>query len=116
MSILLRSRSNAAQTKPTIGEISNEAPTSLAFAQLIPSPNVPAPESHELANPTPKMAPTSECELEAGSPRYQVPRFQMIAEISRAKTIAKPAPEPTLSTSSTGSSASTPNATAPLEV
>ncbi len=40
----------------------------------------------------------------------------MMAEISSAKTMAKPAPDPTLSTSSTGSSASTPNATAPDDV
>ena len=40
----------------------------------------------------------------------------MMAEISSANTIANPAPEPTFNTSSTGSSASTPNATAPVEV
>src|ERR1700685_57831 len=116
MRSLLSSRSNAAPPNPTMGEISRDEPTSVAFAHLMPSPNVCAPDSHELASPTPIMAPTSVCELEAGSPRYQVPRFQMIAEISSAKTIANPAPEPTLSTSSTGRSASTPNATAPLEV
>jgi hypothetical protein len=60
--------------------------------------------------------PTSACELEAGKPKYQVPRFQIIAEINSAKTIAKSAPDPTLKTSSTGKSDSTPNATAPLEV
>ena len=36
----------------------------------------------------------------------------MIAEISSAKTIAKPAAEPTFTTSSTGSSATMPKATA----
>ena len=40
----------------------------------------------------------------------------MIAETSSANTIAKPAPEPTLITSSTGSSATMPKATAPEEV
>ncbi len=40
----------------------------------------------------------------------------MMAEISSANTIANPAPEPTFSTSSTGSSARTPNATAPVDV
>ncbi len=62
------------------------------------------------------MEPIRVCELEAGRPRYQVPTFQMMAESSRAKTMAKPAPEPTLSTSSTGSRAITPKATAPVEV
>ena len=36
------------------------------------------------------IEPISVCELEAGSPRYQVPRFQMIAPMRSAKTIAKP--------------------------
>src|SRR5579885_2132385 len=115
MSSLLRSSSNAAPPKPTIGEISSVAPTSLALAQLTPSPNSCAPESQELARPTPIMAPISVCELEAGRPRYQVPRFQRMAEISKAKTIAKPAPDPTLSTSSTGSNARTLKATAPVD-
>ncbi len=39
----------------------------------------------------------------------------MIAETSSEKTIANPAPEPTLSTSSTGSSARIPKATVPAE-
>ena len=54
------------------------------------------------------MEPISVWELEAGRPKYQVPRFQMIAEISRANTMANPAPDPTLSTSSTGNNARTP--------
>jgi hypothetical protein len=62
------------------------------------------------------MEPIKVCELDAGNPKYQVPRFQTMEEISRAKTIAKPAPEPTLMTSSTGSSATMPKATAPEEV
>ena len=61
------------------------------------------------------IEPISVCELEAGRPRYQVPRFQMIAAISSANTIAKPAPLPTCRISSTGSSEMMPNATAPLE-
>ena len=44
------------------------------------------------------MAPIKACELDDGSPRYQVPRFQRIAEISRAKTIAKPVDEPMFTT------------------
>ena len=41
-------------------------------------------------SPTPMIEPISVCELDAGSPSYQVPRFQMIAAISSANTIAKP--------------------------
>ena len=59
------------------------------------------------------IEPISVCELEAGRPRYQVPRFQMIAAISSANTIAKPALEPTCRISSTGSSETMPKATAP---
>src|SRR5271165_5796415 len=116
MSFLQSSRSKAAQQNPMIGETRSEMPISLAFTQLTPSPNSWEPEAHELARPTPIMAPISVCELEAGRPKYQVPRFHRIAESSNANTMANPAPEPTLSTSSTGSSASTPNATAPLDV
>ena len=43
--------------------------------------------------PTPMMEPTMVCELEAGSPNHQVPRFHRMAAISSAKTMAKPAPE-----------------------
>ena len=42
------------------------------------------------------IEPISVCELDAGSPKAQVPRFQMIAAIRSAKTIAKPALLPTL--------------------
>ena len=58
----------------------------------------------------------SVCELEAGNPRYQVPTFHMMAETRREKTMAKPADDPMLMTSSTGSSATMPKATAPEEV
>ena len=110
------SSNSAAHTKPTNGETSREMPTSFALTQLTPSPNSCPFANKEFASPTPMMEPTSACELEAGKPRYQVPTFQIMAETNSAKTIAKPAPDPTLSTNSTGSSASTPNATAPLEV
>jgi hypothetical protein len=59
--------------------------------------------------------PISVCELDAGMPRYHVPRFQMIAAISSANTMAKPAALPTCKISSTGSSDTMPNATAPDE-
>ena len=61
------------------------------------------------------IEPMSVCEDDAGSPSHHVPRFQMIAAISRAKTIAKPALEPTCRMSSTGSREMMPNATVPLE-
>ena len=65
--------------------------------------------------PTPMIEPIRVCELEAGRPKYQVPRFQMIAAISSANTIAKPALLPTCRISSTGSSETMPKATAPEE-
>jgi hypothetical protein len=65
--------------------------------------------------PTPIIDPIKVCELEAGKPRYQVPRFQMIAAIRSANTIANPAELPTCRISSTGSSEIMPNATAPLD-
>src|SRR5450755_1517414 len=110
------SSSKAAQTKPTSGETNKEMPTSFALTQFTPSPNSCPADIIEFAKPTPIMEPISACELDAGNPRYQVPKFQIMAATSSANTIAKPAPEPTLSTNSTGSNASTPKATAPLEV
>ena len=50
----------------------------------------------------PRMAPIKVWELEAGSPRYQVPRFQIIAAIKSAITIAMPPPYPTETSKSTG--------------
>ncbi len=88
--------------KPTSGERMNESPMYFACAQLTPSPKTWPGAIREFARPTPKMAPISEWELEAGRPRYHVPRFQMMAERRSAKTMAKPAPEPMLITSSTG--------------
>ena len=59
--------------------------------------------------------PMSVCELDDGSPKYHVPRFQMMAATSSAKTIANPAPPPTWRISSTGRSEMIPKATAPDE-
>ena len=106
----------AAPTNPTIGETTNAATVSCTFAQFTPSPKVWLPAITELAKPTPTIEPISVCELDAGKPKYQVPRFQIMAEISSENTIAKPAPVPTLITSSTGSSATIPNATVPADV
>src|SRR5580700_5726336 len=109
----MSSNNSAAQINPTRGDINNAKPVSLALTQFTPSPNSCPADSIELASPTPMMDPTSACELDAGRPRYHVPRFQMIAEINNAKTMANPAPDPTLSTSSTGSNARTAKATPP---
>ena len=49
------------------------------------------------------IEPIRVCELEAGMPKYQVPRFQAMAAASREKTIARPWPVFTLISSSTGS-------------
>ena len=80
----------AASAKPNIGESSNASPTSFAFPQSTPDVP-PRPCSSALAMPTPMIEPIRVCELDAGSPNDQVPRFQMIAAIRSAKTMAKPA-------------------------
>src|SRR6185436_14446250 len=108
-----RSRRPPAQQNPMIGEMSKDRPTSSAFTQFTPSPNMLLGVIAALARPTPRIEPIRVWELEAGKPRYQVPRFQIMEDSRRANTMAKPAPLPTLSTSSTGSSATTPKATAP---
>ena len=55
-------------------------------------------------------------ELEAGRPNHQVLRFQRMAAMSSAKTMAKPAPLLTCRISSTGSRVMMVKATAPEEV
>jgi hypothetical protein len=67
-------------------------------------------------SPTPMIEPIRVWELEEGSPKYHVPRFQMIAAMSSANTMANPAPLPTCKMSSTGRSDTMPNATAPLDI
>src|SRR5262245_21653505 len=105
----------AAQTNPTIGDSSSDLPTLSAWPQSTPLVWAPAAAISWLAKPTPMIDPIRVCELEAGSPRYQVPTFQMIAAMSSAKTMAKPAEEPTCRMSSTGSRVMMPKATAPVE-
>ncbi len=61
------------------------------------------------------IEPINVCELEFGMPKYQVPRFQMMAAVNSANTMANPAPLPTCRISSTGSSEMMPKATAPVE-
>ena len=86
--------SNAAQAKPTRGEMSSERKYVPACPQSTPLVPVFTAMSW-LAMPTPMIEPISVCELDAGRPSHQVPRFHKIAETSRANTIAKPAPRPT---------------------
>ena len=68
-----------------------------------------------LAMPTPMMEPTMVCELEAGRASHHVPRFQRIAAMSSAKTMANPAPELTWRINSTGRRVMTAKATVPEE-
>src|SRR5271166_2729936 len=106
--------SNAATANPMIGEKISDLPIFSAWSQPTPLVAVRA-FINWLAMPTPMIEPISVCELEAGSPIHHVPRFQMIAAISKAKTIAKPAEEPTCRINSTGSSETMLKATAPVE-
>ena len=111
----MMSSSAPEHTKPTIGEISSALPMLVAWPQSTPEVP-PRPFRIALAMPTPMMEPISVWDEEAGRPSHHVPRFQMMAAISSAKTMAKPALELTWRISSTGSSEITPKATAPVEV
>src|ERR1700730_16774463 len=105
----------AARQNPKIGENSSALPIEVACVQS--TPEVPLrPCSSALVMPTPMTEPISVCELEAGRPKDQVPRVQMIAAIKSANTMAKPALLPTCRINSTGSSETMPKATAPVEV
>ncbi|MCY1353850.1 hypothetical protein D9M69_402040 [compost metagenome] len=94
--------SSAATANPAIGETTREMPMSMAFCQLTPSAREISVIS-ALPMPTPRIAPIRVCELDAGMPKYQVPRFQAMAAASSEKTIARPWPVLTLISSSTGS-------------
>ena len=95
------------------GENSSASPTVVAWPQSTPPvPAVPRCMSWFI-RPTPMIEPIRVCELDEGRPRYQVPRFQMIAATRSANTMAKPAAEPTFKISSTGSSETMLNATRP---
>src|SRR5208283_4195868 len=104
----------AATANPMIGENSNDLPTLSACTQSTPLVAVRA-AINWLAIQTPMMEPIRVCELDEGSPKYHVPRFQMMAAVSNAKTIANPAPLPTCRINSTGSREMMPKATAPVE-
>ncbi|MNI98114.1 hypothetical protein D3C73_1568920 [compost metagenome] len=55
-----------------------------------------------MVKPIPIIAPISVWELDAGKPKYQVPRFQIIAANSIENTMARPCDEPMLSSRSVG--------------
>src|SRR5215470_7367915 len=115
MMALHTSSRQAASTNPKMGESSSDLPIFSAWPQSTPLvPDFTA--INWLAMPTPIIEPISVCELEAGSPNHHVPRFQRMAAIKSANTIAKPALLPTCRINSTGSSETMPNATAPVEV
>ena len=106
---------DGSQPKPTTGETRRALKTLVTWSQSTPAvPELPC--MSWLAMPTPMMEPIRVWELEAGRPSHQVPRFQMMAAMSRAKTMAKPAPLPTWRMSSTGSSEMMVKATAPERV
>ena len=67
------------------------------------------------ATPTPMIEPIKVWDEDAGKPNHQVPKFQIIAAINRANTIANPDDEPTCKINSTGSKEIIPKATSPLE-
>lgn len=73
--------------KPKSGEKSKALPIFIASDQLTPICDVFSGKV-EKTIPTPIKEPISVCELEHGIPKYQVPKFQMIAPNNTAKTIA----------------------------
>src|SRR5271166_3355197 len=80
-----------ARANPKTGDNSSDFPIVAACAQSTPL----VPDRAFMtwfAIPTPIIDPIKVCELEAGNPNDQVPRFQRIAATSSANTIAKPAP------------------------
>lgn len=83
--VRIRYMSTIVTEKPNKGEIKSDKPISCAFPQLTAS--LVDPGRSENAKPTPNMDPINVCELEHGIPRYQVSRFQKIADSNRAITI-----------------------------
>src|SRR3954469_22180962 len=114
MTFFSNRRRIAAPQNPTMGDSSSASPTLLACSQSTPLVAAGPPIS-SWDRPTPMIEPMSVCELDTGSPKYQLPRFHIMAEISSANTMEKPAFDPTCRINSTGSSETIPNATAPLE-
>src|ERR1700719_598203 len=115
MTTFISSNNAAANANPKSGESSSDFPMLAACPQSTPL----VPERADInwfAIPTPMIDPIKVCELDAGSPSHQVPRFQMIAAVNNAKTMANPALLPTCKMSSTGSKDTMPNATMPDEM
>src|SRR5580704_5322352 len=108
-------KSVAASANPNTGDSNSDWPILLACAQSTPLVPERAFMSW-LAIPTPIMEPIKVCELDAGRPNHQAPRFHIMAATKSANTMANPAPDPTCKISSTGSSETIPKATAPVEV
>lgn len=75
-----------ARTNPTIGEIRRDLKTSIVFAvgRLIDLSII------YIASVTQRIEPMRVCELDAGMPRYQVPKFQIIAAKRSARTTQIP--------------------------
>ncbi len=80
--------SRAASTKPISGLNRSALKTPIAWFQSTPDVADPAGARSWFAKPTPMIEPISACEELLGNPIAQVPRFQMIAAISRAKIMA----------------------------
>ncbi len=95
MSFMAASSSTADRLNPTKGEKSSDSPIFVAWAQSTPLVPLPLEAMSWFMRPTPMIEPISVWELEEGRPKYHVPRFQRIAAISSANTMAKPAPLPT---------------------
>src|SRR5215475_14230498 len=104
-----------AMANPKIGESKSDFPIVAACSQSTPL----VPERADInwfVMPTPMTEPINVCELEAGNPKYHVPRFHKIAATNNANTIANPALLPTCRINSTGSNETILKATKPPEV
>jgi hypothetical protein len=97
-----RTRSPAS-VRPKSGETTSDSPISPTLCQFTPARKA-CPARIEFASPTPTIAPINVCELDAGRPKYHVPKFHRIAETRSARTIAIPAPLPLCTRSSAGKS------------
>src|SRR5579862_4136118 len=107
--------SSHAALKPINGEKSRVWPILVAWAQSTPLVPEALAAISWFMRPTPMMEPIRVCELDDGSPKYQVPKFHKMAAINNANTIANPAPLLTCRINSTGSRETMPNATAPVD-
>ena len=97
----------AASPKPIKGEKNSALATLKIWSTSIPLTPCEVLKNWFI-NPTPIIEPIMVCELEAGIPKNHVPKFQIMAAIKSANTIANPAPLLTCKISSTGKSAMMP--------